>query len=164
MTRCKGEDQWTITLDGERKPRTLSEADVLRFSLHPQNLRSATQGELDDAKKNAPAFGCRPPSPIRRDPDDIRRLEPTPRVFYFVEGTTRHPCIVMRHRDDRYMVLFLDTNQCEFNLDAVCRNMHVNLLRYIPSLAERKKRKRVDERYLDTDEDERPHDSQPIPA
>ena len=56
------------------------------------------------------------------------------------------------------MVLFLDTNQCEFSLDAVRRNMHVSELWYLPSpIAESRKRKRIDEEYLDTDEDERPN-------
>ena len=149
MTRCIG-DRWTLEVEGESKLRTAYENDVISFSSEPRNLRPATPSELEDAKTNAPTFACRPPSPLARDPDDVRRLKHTPRVFYFVDGTTRHPCIVMRHRDGQYMVLFLDTNQCEFNLDAVCWNMHV-----IMSLAERKKRKRVDERYLDTDEDER---------
>jgi hypothetical protein len=162
MTRCKG-DRWTLEVEGESKPRTAYEKDVISFSSDQQNLRPATPSDLKDAKENAPTFACRPPSPIARDPDDVRRLKYTPRGFYFVEGTTRHPCIVMRHRDGRHMVLFLDTNQCEFNLDAVRRNMHVNLLRYIPSLADRKKRKRVDERYLDTDEDERPNADQENP-
>ena len=91
----------TLEVEGESKPRIAYEGDVMVFSSDPKCLRLATVGELEDAKKYSPSFTCRPASPLKRDPDDVRRLgwldNPTPQVFYFVEGATHHPCIVIRY-------------------------------------------------------------------